>query len=173
MRKKHHGFSARELYLMALVAKERASSLEQTAAHLCGISKMIALQCELYNYQLKDGKQYDDCAGHNLVELRDRECQFIIDRRESAEQMMRRRHHLIMQAKDFLERAIDANGGTASWLSLELNTKYSRVKAQTEYLASCPKSRQMGNLAYLNAKAKLAEVFGDEEGARRAAIKKE
>ena len=31
----------------------------------------------------------------------------------------------------------------------------------------------MGNLAYLNAQAKLAEVYGDEEGARRAAIKKE
>jgi len=141
MRKKHHGFSARELYLMALVAKERAGSLEQSAAHMCSISKM---------------------AG-----------QSIIDYRQSSERMMQSRHHLIMQAKDFLERAIDANGGTASWLSLELNTKYSRVKAQTEYLASCPKSRQMGNLAYLNAKAKLSEMYGDKEGARRAAIKKE
>lgn len=35
------------------------------------------------------------------------------------------------------------------------------------------KMEKMGNLAYLNAKAKLAEVYGDEEGARRAAIKKE
>jgi len=144
MRKKHHGFSARELYLMALVANERARLWEQTAAHMCGIAKMTAMQCALYNYQLKDGKQYDECTGTTLVERRVRGQQLIIDCRQSSERMMQTRHHLVMQAKRFLERAIDANGGTAPWLSLELNTKYSRVKAQDEYLASCPKSRQYG-----------------------------
>ena len=139
MRKKHHGFSASKLYLMALVANERASSLERSAAHMCSILKMTALQCELYNYQLKDGKQYDDFGSHNLVELRDNDNQFIIDCRQASERMMQHRSHLIMQAKRFLERAIDANGGPAPWLSLKLNTQYSRVEAQNEYLASCPK----------------------------------
>lgn len=40
-------------------------------------------------------------------------------------------------------------------------------------LKMCARLGKMGNLAYLNAQAKLAEVYGDEEGARRAAIKKE
>ena len=40
-------------------------------------------------------------------------------------------------------------------------------------LRMCARLGKMGNLAYLNAQAKLAEVYGDEEGARRAAIKKE
>lgn len=134
MRKKHHGFSARELYLMALVAKERARAWEQAAAHMSSIGKMAALRCELYNYQLNEGKQYSDCGKHNLVELRTQENQFIIDCRQSSERMMQSGDHLIMQAKRFLERAIDANGGTAPWLSLELNTEYSRVKAQNEYI---------------------------------------
>ena len=141
MRKKHHGFSARELYLMALVANERARSWEQAAAHMCSISKMTAMRCALYNYQLKDGKQYDECTGKTLVESRVRGQQFIIDCRQSSERMMQTRHHLIMQAKRFLERAIDANGGPAPWLSLVLNTEYSRVKAQDEYLASLPKEK--------------------------------
>lgn len=40
-------------------------------------------------------------------------------------------------------------------------------------LRMCARLGKMGNLAYLNAQTKLAEVFGDKEGARRAAIKKE
>ncbi len=54
--------------------------------------------------------------------------------------MMQTRHHLIMQAKRFLERAIDANGGPAPWLAFQ-TTEYSRVKAQSEYLASLPKEK--------------------------------
>lgn len=140
MRKKHHGFSARELYLMALVAHERAEKWGQTAAHLCSIAKMTALRCESYNYQLKDGKQYSDCGKHNLVELRAQGNQFILDCRESSERMMQGREHLIRQAKRFLERAIDANGGPAPWLTFQ-TTEYSRVKAQDEYLASLPKEK--------------------------------
>ena len=139
MRKKHHGFSARELYLMALVANERASSWEQSAAHKCSIANITALRCDSYNYQLKDGKQYDECTGKTLVESWVSGQQFIIDCRQSSERMMQHRSHLIMQAKRFLERAIDANGVPAPWLSLKLNTQYSRVEAQNEYLASCPK----------------------------------
>lgn len=40
-------------------------------------------------------------------------------------------------------------------------------------LRMCARLGKMGNLAYLNAQAKLSEVYGDKEGARRAAIKKE
>lgn len=40
-------------------------------------------------------------------------------------------------------------------------------------LKMCARLGKMGNLAYLNAQAKLSEVYGDKEGARRAAIKKE
>jgi len=140
MRKKHHGFSARELYLMALVAHERAEKWGQAAAHLCSIAKMTAMECALYNYQLKDGKQYDECTGKNLVERRVRGQQFIIDCRHSSERMMQTSNHLSMQAKRFLERAIDANGGPAPWLAFQ-TTEYSRVKAQDEYLASLQKEK--------------------------------
>ncbi len=40
-------------------------------------------------------------------------------------------------------------------------------------LRMCARLGKMGNLAYLNAQAKLSEVYGDKEGARRASIKKE
>lgn len=40
-------------------------------------------------------------------------------------------------------------------------------------LNMCARLGKMGHLAYLNAQAKLSEVYGDKEGARRAAIKKE
>lgn len=40
-------------------------------------------------------------------------------------------------------------------------------------LRMCARLGKMGNLAYLNAQAKLSEVYGDTEGAQRAAIKKE
>lgn len=140
MRKKHHGFSARELYLMALVAHERAESWGSAAAHMCSLAKMTSLRCALYDYKLKDGKQYDLCTGKNLVECRARGQQFMLDCYESSERMMRNRHHLIMQATDFLERAIDANGGPAPWLAF-LTTEYSRIKAQDEYLASCAKEK--------------------------------
>lgn len=40
-------------------------------------------------------------------------------------------------------------------------------------LRMCARLGNMGHLAYLNAQAKLSEVYGDKEGARRAAIKKE
>ena len=40
-------------------------------------------------------------------------------------------------------------------------------------LRMCARLGKMGNLAYHNIQAKMTEVFGDEEGAQRAAIKKE
>ena len=40
-------------------------------------------------------------------------------------------------------------------------------------LKMCARLGKMGHLAYLNAQVKLSEVYGDKEGARRAAIKKE
>lgn len=49
-----------------------------------------------------------------------------------------------------------------------------KITEQQDFLPRmCARLGKMGNLAYLNALAKLSEVYGDKEGALRAAIKKE
>ena len=47
------------------------------------------------------------------------------------------------------------------------------TKQKDSLLNMCARLGKMGHLAYHNIQAKMTEVFGDEEGAQRAAIKKE